>query len=290
MKTNISFIVPCYNCAETVSQTLLSVIETNMEPGDEIILIDDASTDETNELLSKFAASYSFIKLLKHFRNKGTAAAGRNTGMDAATHDLFFCIDADNILKPGSIAPLKKYLLDNKLDAAAFGTIDYFSDDPSVAAFEWKLFEKLEFINALNNPMQTPCGSGNYLLTRDIWKSAGRYNECIGGAYDSEIFGLRLLGEGAKFWTLPGYSYLHRTGYESTFIKEYNKKNRSLLFLTGIMDYLHLLNPADIEYIFGKARLSWMDDIEQRPLHAKNHQPPGMARNVREHIRKRLKI
>ena len=290
MKQSISFIVPCYNCAGTVAATLSSVIETNLEPGDEIIFIDDASTDGTNAILAKFEAIHPFIKVLKHHRNKGTAAASRNTGMDAAQNDLFFCLDSDNMLEPGSIAPLKQFLLNNNLDAAAFGKIEYFSDDPSVAPYEWVLHEKLDFISALNDPMKTPCGSGNYLLTRQIWQKAGRYNESVGGAYDSEIFGLRLLGEGAKFWTLQGLRYRHRTGYESTFIKEYNKKNRSLLFLTGIIDYLHLVDPADVEYIFGKARYSWLDDIEQRPLRGRSYQTPTLARNVREHIRKHFKI
>lgn len=293
MEKNISFIVPCYNCADTVLASFASILDGNIKSGDEIVLIDDASTDETYKILSAFASEYSFVKVVKHHRNKGSAAAGRNTGMDVAKNDLFFCLDSDNILNPNSIAPLKEFLFSNNLDAAAFGKIEYFSDDPSIASYEWVLHEQLEFIAALNDPMRTPCGSGNYLLTREIWKKAGRYNESVGGAYDSEIFGLRLLAEGAKFWTMPGYGYQHRTGYESTFAKEFDKKNRSLLFLAGIMDYLQLIHPEDIEYIFGTGRYSWFDDIEDRPLRARSTwvpQVPSLARNVREHIRKHFKI
>ncbi len=290
MKTNISFIVPCYNCAETITETLVSIIDTNCKRGDEIILIDDASTDDTLTRLLEFKSNHSFIKVQKHNYNKGTAAAARNTGIDHAQHDLLFCLDSDNILKPHSIAPLLDFLLMHSLDAAAFGKIEYFSDHTMDTSFEWNLHEKLNFIEALNDPMKTPCGSGNYLYTRAIWQKAGRYNESVGGAYDSEIFGLRLLGEGAKFWTLPGYSYMHRTGYESTFIKEYNKRNRSLLFLSGIIDYLHLIDNEDVEYMFGRAKYSWMDDIEQRPLRPRKPEKKSLVHRIERKLRQGLKL
>lgn len=266
MKQPISFIIPCYNCADTLEESLLSILETNLEAGDEIILIDDASTDGTLQLLRRWGEKYPFIKVLRHNINKGTAAAGRNTGIDASVNELVFCLDADNILYPNSIKPLKDFLLTNALDVAAFGRIDYFQEDPKKPSGHWDMMEKLNFIPALNDPMKTPCGSGNFLYTKAIWKKAGRYNESLGGAYDSEIFGLKLLAEGAKFWTLPGTAYLHRQGYESTFIREWGKRNPSLLFLAALIDYWNQVEEDDVDWIFGKGRLSWMDKIAERPL------------------------
>lgn len=262
-KNSVSFIMPCFNCADTMDEAIMSIINTNLEEGDEIILIDDASTDDTYSKALSYSDRYSSIKVLRHHINKGTAAAGRNTGIDQAKSDLIFCLDSDNVLRPDSIKPLKDFLMANALDAAAFGRIDYFSVSTSEISSSWVLTEKLSFIDALNNPMKTPCGSGNYLFTKAIWKKAGRYNEFLGGAYDSEIFSLKLLAEGARFWTLPGTSYLHRNGYESTYIREYNKRNPSLLFLTGLMDYWNQLHEDDIDYIFGKGRLTWMDNIDK---------------------------
>lgn len=289
MNPHISFIVPCFNCVDTIDESVMSIINGNLEKGDEIILIDDASTDDTLFKLNEFANNYPFIKILRHNINKGTAAAARNTGIDQSSSELIFCLDADNILHPHSVAILKNFLLINDLDVAAFGEIEYFSDEKTVVKDKWILSEKLDFISALNNPMKTPCGSGNFLYTKSIWKKVGRYNESVGGAFDSELFGLKLLAEGAKFWTLPNLAYLHRNGYESTFIKEYNKRNPSLLFLSALVDYMHLLHHEDVEYIFGKGRSNWMNNIEQRPLRKKVEQKKSLVKRISHRLRRSFK-
>lgn len=289
MNQHISFIVPCFNCIDTIDESVMSIINGNLEQGDEIILIDDASIDDTLTKLKQYKTNYPFVKVVTHNINKGTAAAARNTGIDQSKNALIFCLDADNILHPHSVAKLKNFLLTNDLDVAAFGAIEYFSDDTEIIKDKWTLYEKLDFISALNNPMKTPCGSGNFLYTKSIWKKAGRYNESVGGAFDSELFGLKLLAEGAKFWTLPGQAYLHRNGYESTFIKEYNKRNSSLLFLSALVGYLHLLHHEDIEYIFGKGRKNWMDNIEHRPLREKVDQKRSLFKRIGNRLRRSFK-
>jgi len=271
MNNSISFIMPCFNCADTIDESIFSIINTNLEPGDEIILINDASADNTYSKLMSYAAKYDYVKVLKHNINKGTAAAGRNTGIDAAKNELLFCLDADNILLPHSIKPLKDFLVARSLDVAAFGRIDYFEKDISNITNSWHLVEKPDFIGALNDPTKTACGSGNFLLTKSVWKKVGRYNEFLGGAYDSELFGLKLLAEGAKFQTLQGTSYLHRQGYESTFFKDYRKKNTSLLFLSGLINYIHLINDNDVDYMFNKGRLTWQENISKRPIKGKKN-------------------
>lgn len=265
---SISFVVPCYNCSQTIDDTLASILTANLSDRDEIILVDDASTDDTYQKLVAYQANYPFIKVLRHFINKGSAAAGRNTGIDHSANELIFCLDADNLLYPNSIQKLKNFLLTNQLDAAAFGRIDYFIDTTSNIVENWNLTEKLDFVPALNDPMSTPCGSGNFLYTKAIWKRVDRYNESLGGAYDSELFGLKLLASGAKFWTLPGEGYLHRKGYVSTFLQQYDKRNASLLFLAGLIDYWDQIHEDDRDYIFGKGRKSWMDNLSARPLRA----------------------
>lgn len=288
MNTSISFIIPCYNCSDTIEEAVMSLINTNLVEGDEIILINDASTDDTNSKLLSFTNRFPFIKLLKHNINKGTAAAARNTGIDASANDLIFCLDADNILLPDTIKQLKTFLLDNNLDAAAFGRIDHFRKAPKQIEYSWALAEKLNFIEALNKPTTTPCGSGNYLYTKAIWKKVGRYNESVGGAYDSELFGLKLLAEGAKFWTLQGVSYLHRFGYDSTFVKEYNKRNTSLLFLSALINYWDQIHEDDVEYIFGRGRYNWMDNIESKPLRPRSTEQKTMLQKLERKIKRRL--
>jgi glycosyltransferase involved in cell wall biosynthesis len=265
---NISFIIPCFNCEATLAESIHSIFDGNFSEGDEIILVDDSSTDATPDVICQLKKKYNDIISIKHNINKGCAAASRNSAIDISKNKLLFCLDADNILMQNTISVLKKFLIENNLDAAAFGEIRYFKEKHNNISATWYLNRELNFIDALNYPKKTPCGSGNYLFTKNIWKKADRFNESLGGALDSELFGLCILAVGAKFKTLEGYGYFHRHGYQSTFIKEINKHNASLTILAGIIRYIDLIDSNSIDYMFGSVRTNWWYNTSKRPIKA----------------------
>ena len=114
----VSFIIPAYNCATTIVESVNSIINGNLEDGDEIVIVDDGSTDDTRSILFQLQSDYPAIKIIGHKFNKGGYAA-RNTAVEHAAHDLIFCLDSDNILVPGTIARLKAYLRETNLDVTA---------------------------------------------------------------------------------------------------------------------------------------------------------------------------
>ena len=121
MDTNISFIVPAFNCEKTIIECIESIYNNNFYEGDEVIIINDASIDNTEKIINKLAQKYRSIKILKHNINKGSAAASRNTGIDNSKNNLLFCLDSDNILEKDSISKLKSALIETKSDCCAFG-------------------------------------------------------------------------------------------------------------------------------------------------------------------------
>ena len=129
------------------------------------------------------------------------------------------------------------------------------------------MLPNITFIDNINKANQTPCSSGNYLFTKESWKNANRYNEHVGGAYDSWAFGCAQLGSGTKMVTLPGSYYFHRYGYESTYMREVGKRNVSLTILQVLIPFLHLLHPKDVRRIFHpRHRMNWFDRVGKRPL------------------------
>jgi len=268
---HISFVIPAYNCQATITETVESIFDGNFTEGDEVIIVDDASSDQTPAVIGALATKYAAIRPLKHTINKGSAAAGRNTAIDQAVHELIFCLDADNILVPGSIEQLKQYLLDTQADVAAFGEIHFFKDrNPERIKKELykTIFSPGVFTLADALRLNYWCGhSGNYLYKKETWKQAGRYNESIGGAYDSWAFGFCQLAKGCKLVKLENSYYLHRAGYESTFVKENRRLKGSLVALQVMMPFLDQIIEEDVEYIFGKdTRYTWFDDLEKRPI------------------------
>ena len=270
-KRNISFIIPAYNCAKTISESVESIFNGNFTQGDEVIIIDDASTDKTLKVVKKLQRKYPTIRILQHHYNKGSAAAGRNTGIDNSKNDLIFCLDADNVLSPNSIPKLKNFMFKNNADAAAFGELHYFKKNIQNVTHKWTYKGKITLYDVINNTTATPCASGNYLFTKISWLKAGRYNESSSMvAYDSWAFGFCQLATSSKMVTMPNSFYYHRYSYESTFVRERRKINPSYVILQIILPYLNLIDENDINYIMGeKGRDVWFDNLKKHPIRFK---------------------
>ncbi len=94
----ISIITPAYNAEEFIAETILSVQKQTF--GDfEMIIVDDCSTDNTYEIVKEAAAADSRIKVIRHRKNSGVAAA-RNTALDAAKGDYIAFLDSDDLWLP----------------------------------------------------------------------------------------------------------------------------------------------------------------------------------------------
>ena len=88
-----SVIIPVYNGAATISRAIASVLGQSYTPH-EIIVIDDASKDNTAELVQgTFGDQVHFIQKIA---NNGSSVT-RNVGMDAATGDYIAFLDADDV-------------------------------------------------------------------------------------------------------------------------------------------------------------------------------------------------
>lgn len=270
----VSFVVPAYNCAATIRESIESILQGNFSDGDEIIIVNDCSTDETGEVIENLSAHNPSIRVLNHLVNKGCAAAGRNTAIEHAKNPLIFCLDADNILAPSSIQPLKELLLETGADSATFQEMRFFDYGGKQEDTTHKWIYKEGFISLSDalSGSYWPGPSGNYLFTRESWLRAGRYNEFAGVALDSWAFGIRQLATGSSMITLPNSWYYHRAGYRSTYVRHARKRNLSLVALEILIPFLDLVEDADIEYIMGQeGRYTWFESLSQRPLRVKGY-------------------
>ena len=100
--TSVSVIIPAYNSANTIIRALQSVDAQTLAPL-EIIVVDDASTDTTRDLVASFASLSSIpVHVLTQTTNSGPSAA-RNAGWDAAVGDYIAFLDADDQWHPRKI-------------------------------------------------------------------------------------------------------------------------------------------------------------------------------------------
>ena len=87
---SISVVIPAYNCGEYISRSIDSVLTQTLQPN-EIIIVDDGSTDNTVQIALQYGPK---VKLIQQ-QNAGPSAA-RNTGIQAATGEWIAFLDADD--------------------------------------------------------------------------------------------------------------------------------------------------------------------------------------------------
>jgi len=114
----LSIIVPVYKAAQTVCRALDSVysqLSGELLNSVEIIAVNDASPDNSADVLREYQGVHPSLKILTHVRNLGAAAA-QNTGEDGSSGEYFLRLDSDDAMRPGSIRKLLDIIETHKPD------------------------------------------------------------------------------------------------------------------------------------------------------------------------------
>lgn len=273
---NISYVIAAYNAEGTLWQAAASVMDDNFEAGDELIIIDDGSTDATGRVIEELQHEYPAIRVIRHESNLGAGVA-RNHGVQEASHDLLFMLDADNVLATETIAPLRRHLIQSNADAACFSQIRLFRDGDEPGQTAWVHRYPTDSATLVQYcAMQDPPGAaGNLLFTRDAWERAGGYPE-EAGALDSWGFGLRLVATGSTIGICADGYYDHRIGHDSYWQREHAPGKTDRLALSILRPFFGRLAPASQFYLLHTENQErWFTDLAKRPLRVEG-QPRGL--------------
>jgi biofilm PGA synthesis N-glycosyltransferase PgaC len=97
----VTVLIPCHNEQLTIEQVVRTAAASRY-PSFDILVVDDASTDDGRTILERLLAEIPNLRLLMLERNLGKAKA-LNVGALATTADYLMCIDADALLDPEAI-------------------------------------------------------------------------------------------------------------------------------------------------------------------------------------------
>jgi heptose III glucuronosyltransferase len=97
----LSLVVPVYNVAPYLPRCLES-LGALYPPADEIIVVDDGSTDECSHILAEFATRLPQMRVIR--QENGGLSAARNTGLDAASGKYLVFVDSDDFVSPDAYA------------------------------------------------------------------------------------------------------------------------------------------------------------------------------------------
>lgn len=233
-KPLISVIMPVYNRKEIVMHSIESVLSQSY-PNFELIIVDDASTDGTQDILGKI--DHEKVKVICHDENRFCAGA-RNTSLKEAKGEFISYLDSDNLFD-------KRYL------AAVVGAFSILPDADAVYTAQYK-FETFNqdpssiMFGVFNKPLlynSNYIDINSFTHRRSVYESIGGFNERYEALEDWDLM-MRMVNNDYKIYSIPvllSLYFLHasnRTTHliSSNLLKEISEDNKKRILCRYPLD------------------------------------------------------
>lgn len=221
---SFSIIVPSFNAANTLPETLASIVP-QLSEHDEIIVVDDGSTDETPDVMEGWSTSR--VRYVRQ-ANSGGPASPRNRGIREANGSLIALFDSDDIMLPGKLEATRQafsHYPDAGLLFTNFSTIDELGNVLSSRFLDSYTFtgpfcakdeacvriEPPEAYRALGS--ENYIGTSGVVIPRKVFDRLGGFDESLTNGDDRDLWFRVTRQEVVLF--LPDCYHAYRIGSSS---------------------------------------------------------------------------
>jgi glycosyltransferase involved in cell wall biosynthesis len=182
----VSVVIPAYNCAEYIAETLESVLNQSYR-AHEIIVVDDGSTDDTYSIVTRFVGNYQNQIVCIRQRNAGEPAA-RNTGIRRATGDFIAFLDADDLWLPDKLEIQMHYFEEHPEVSLAYSDMKVFTETGIIheSVSKWLKMAPPSGYVFPQLFAETLFGSGTVVFRKNCVKQVGLFDESflVGSDYE----------------------------------------------------------------------------------------------------------
>ena len=203
MKRNYTAIIPAFNSQDTIVQLLNSLIKLESSPS-EIIVVDDASTDQTRDL----ATQQEGVKVLSLKENVGPGAA-RNIGANNAKTRWLLFIDSDCNLPLSSIENAFPTEIEEVNNIVGIMGVFAPTGPRKSPVASYKNMQRHYEIKAMRNPPET-FSSSCFTITKEAYLKCSGFNEAFGKTptEDNEFY-FRLSKKGFRIKYNTEFNFIH---------------------------------------------------------------------------------
>lgn len=154
---SISIIIPIYNTELYLNDCLNSVLNQTFHPS-EIILINDGSTDSSQDIISDFSSNNNYNIKVHRQKNSGLSNA-RNKGISMATGDYLLFLDSDDMIVPTTLELLHKQVLKTNADIIIGNALYYYDDENQIPCYNrpenLKIVDQISGVNCFVQLMES---------------------------------------------------------------------------------------------------------------------------------------
>ena len=205
----ISVVMPVHNALPFLDQSIRSILEQTLRDF-EFVILDDASTDGSVELLREWSLRDKRIHLHESKKRLGLSGSS-NAVVSKASAPIVARMDADDIAHPDRLRR-QWNIIEGRPDVAVIGTLCNGIDASGRVVRprdRWRLVRRSVYI---------PFPHGSAMFRRDVFDQVGGYDETSDGGEDQDLF-LRMAARG-RVLTLPDVLYSYR--YHSSNVTLFN--------------------------------------------------------------------
>lgn len=209
-----SFIIPVYNVAEYLPQCVYSIVNQDFDDF-EIILVDNASTDNCFKLCDEFANKDK--RVVVHHLNTNIGVSGaRNLGIKCALGTYILFIDSDDFVMPNTLLKLRKFIADQMYPEVIFlDTVKVYSNGSNIpmgenfCSSQINGMSSLSVLNHLSYLKKYPGSAWAKAIKRDILDDNLIFLENLVSVEDVE-WTFRLFGVANSYAYCPLAFYCYR--------------------------------------------------------------------------------
>ena len=235
MILKVSVIVPVYNSEKHLRECLDSLVNQTLKDL-EVIVIDDASTDKSFEIIMEYKNRYpEKIKVFKNEQNKGQGAS-RNVGLSLATGAFIGFLDSDDYVTPTMYEELYNNAINNKADIVS--TRLTFVKDNSYLGKTFESYNQETSYNPLENPnlvLDESPSVCNKLFKKKFLQDQTFLEDCI---WEDVAFTYANLFNASKVVHLNNMGYFYRKSSTEGVSAKGFKVNPNLLDTFKVADRL----------------------------------------------------
>lgn len=194
----VSVIVPCYNQATQILDTLRSVAAQHY-PHWECVVVDDGSSDDTAAVVQAWIADQPRFRYLP--KDNGGVASARNLGISQSTGEVILPLDGDDQIHPGYLAAAIKQFEAEPATVLVYSHARRFGEERGVWRLPIYRFEDLLWHNCLFN---------SSLYRRELFERTGGYSSAMVHGYEDWELYIRMLDAESVVQRLDFPYYLYR--------------------------------------------------------------------------------